>query len=236
MVPPVRYEPAGKSTYTVLMAAGPPSPYILEALASIYAQTLPPARVCVLVNGQHDSPTRFIRNVSARYPEVEVLVSPGTGMVPALNMGMELTTTEFVAFLDTDDIWSPDKQQLQIEALRADPTLNAVYSLATNFRTRPSGERVPLGTAPAKTFTNTTFPLATFQEFGALDPHSSHFSWLYRWWAHAHDLEIRTAHLDSVGLWRRIHGENSWITDNARATSTVLAEIRRLVHDRRKSE
>ena len=37
--------------YSVVMATRPDEPYIGEALASIYAQTLPPERVLVVVNG-----------------------------------------------------------------------------------------------------------------------------------------------------------------------------------------
>ena len=220
--------------YTVLMPAGPRSRYVLEALHSIFAQTLPPARVCVLVNGTPAPEAGFIADVRAHFPQAEVVASSRTGMVHALIVGLGLTTTEYVAFLDTDDIWTPDKQQSQIDLLRATPGLHAAYGLATNFRTGPSGERVVLDTALAKTFTNTTFPIATFEEFGGLDPQSSHFSWLYRWWARAHDRGIRAEHLDSVSLWRRIHDENSWIQENARATSTVLAEVRRIMRDREK--
>lgn len=218
--------------YTVIMPAGPQATYTLEAISSIYAQTLPPARVCVMVNGTSQHDWSHYSDVHRRYPDVELKACQRVGMVSAINAGIELTTTDFIAFLDTDDLWDPGKQSRQIEVLLADPELDAAYGYATNFRTSSTGERILLGTASAKTFTNTTFRTRAFATFGSLDPDSSHFNWLYRWWARADDAGIRSSGLDSMDLWRRIHDDNSWVVDNEVAKRTLLGELRRVIHKR----
>jgi glycosyltransferase involved in cell wall biosynthesis len=221
--------------YAVVMAAGPSNPFILEALGSIYSQTLAPAEVYVVVNGGGEKEPGALRGVREEYPQVVVLESVDPGMWHALNKGLAASTAPYVAFLDTDDIWCRDKQQRQIEALDSAAGVDAVYGLVTNFRIDASGERISLLTAPAMTFTNTTFRYETFLKFGVLDGEATHFSWLYRWWSKAQLLGIKTLQLDHVSLLRRIHKDNSWIHDHEEAKSAVLAEVRRHLRSREPS-
>ena len=218
--------------YTVVIPAGPRCPYILEALASVYDQTHPPVRVLMVLNALPEVEPDYVGQVRQRYEEVEILQSSRPGMLWGMNVGIAAVETPVVAFLDSDDLWSADKQQLQIAALAADPALDAVYGIASNFRTNEAGQRVTIRTGPTKTFTNTSFPIATFDKFGALDSEASHFSWLFRWWAQAHDQGIRTQQIPSITLLRRVHEENSWVLENSHAQHTLLREVRGILHRR----
>jgi glycosyltransferase involved in cell wall biosynthesis len=69
----------------------------------------------------------------ARDRRVVVLKSPGHGIVDALNAGLAAAKGEFVARMDADDIALPGRLAAQVEAMRAEPTLLALGTAATEI-------------------------------------------------------------------------------------------------------
>jgi len=88
-------------------------PYIDKALASVIQQT-EPCDILLFVE-KHN---QWIDVIVSRYPEVQVrkveLLSAGT----IRNIGVVEARTEFVAFLDGDDYWSPTKIEKQLKIAR----------------------------------------------------------------------------------------------------------------------
>ncbi len=214
--------------YTTLMASRDVDPYIADAVQSILDQTLPPARVLVLINGV-DAGVAPVEHELERFgSRVEIQRTRQVGMVPALNRGLAEVETEFVAFLDTDDLWEPEKQARQISLLRSDAGLDAVHCRAANFTTSPSGERVSEEPVASKMFTCTTFRMSTFDRLGTLDPETTHFTWQYRWWSRATIQGVTTEYIPYTGVRRRLHGDNSWVRERPAAAKLLFAELRRL--------
>jgi glycosyltransferase involved in cell wall biosynthesis len=154
-------------------------------------------------------------------------------MITALNHGLAQVATPFVAFMDSDDLWMPEKQERQVSLLQSDPSLDVVTCVATNVREESDGSLVELRSAPSSMFTASTFRLTTFERFGTIDTESTHFTWLYRWWSAAKLGGISTGHIDYVGLNRRLHGGNSWAEKGAIAHRELLAELRLIAKARR---
>lgn len=214
------------SDYTVVMPVKADCAYLKEAVESILAQSLAPSRIMIVVNPTdlHDSPTA---QLAADYQGgVELLAAPDVGMVSAINFGISITETEYVSFLDSDDLWLPDKQEMQIELLESNPPLDAVNCLATNFRDDPELGRIELRTANTVMFTAMTFRSTTFQRLGILDPTATHFNFLYRWVSQARKKGFSIASTERLGLLRRVHDQNSWVTENQTANSILMAELR----------
>jgi glycosyltransferase involved in cell wall biosynthesis len=81
--------------------------FIGSCLASVRAQTRPARRVMVVIdNGTTDGTAQYLR---AAWPEVEVLINPGRGLSSARNCAIQRTDTEFIALLDDDDEFLPEK-------------------------------------------------------------------------------------------------------------------------------
>jgi glycosyltransferase involved in cell wall biosynthesis len=103
-----------------------------EALDSIFAQTCRPLEVLVVDDGSTDDTESVLQPYVARHG-VRVLRQSNGGPSAARNRGMEAARGEYVAFLDSDDLWLPVKLAVQIPALDARPEAVMSYSNFLEF-------------------------------------------------------------------------------------------------------
>lgn len=101
---------------------------LARALDSIAAQTQPPAEVVVVDDAGSDDTVAIAEAHPLRPRVLRLAVNHGAG--GALHRGIEAATHDWVAFLDADDEWLPDKLALQLAALAEEPEAGVV---ATGF-------------------------------------------------------------------------------------------------------
>lgn len=89
-----------------------------RALLSVYAQTLLPTEVAVIDDGSTDGTDATIRK---EFPQVNYCYQENAGVSAARNLGIQQTTGDWLAFLDSDDEWLPEKLSSQQAALKANP-------------------------------------------------------------------------------------------------------------------
>jgi glycosyltransferase involved in cell wall biosynthesis len=89
-----------------------------EAIASALAQTHREIEVIVVLNGATDETAEKVKKCGAQ-PRVRVVETKRANLAAARNYGMSLARGEWIAFLDDDDIWLPEKIELQLAAARA---------------------------------------------------------------------------------------------------------------------
>ena len=89
-----------------------------RALISVFSQTLLPTEVAVIDDGSTDGTNAMIRN---EFPEVIYYRQENPGVSSARNLGIQHTTGDWLAFLDSDDEWLPEKLSRQTAALSANP-------------------------------------------------------------------------------------------------------------------
>lgn len=77
---------------------------IVRAVRSALDQTRPPARIVVIDDGSTDGTAARVRSIGSG---VELVVQPNSGASMARNHGVSELTTDWVAFLDSDDVWEP---------------------------------------------------------------------------------------------------------------------------------
>ncbi|HET6373823.1 MAG TPA: glycosyltransferase [Candidatus Polarisedimenticolia bacterium] len=105
--------------------------FLGEALDSVFAQRLEDPEVVVVDDGSTDGTASIARGYGRG---VQVIVQPKSGSARARNAGLMATTAPLVAFLDADDLWTPDKTSLQVEVLEREPALSLVFSDTMSFR------------------------------------------------------------------------------------------------------
>ena len=87
--------------------------YLRAALESVFAQTYRPFEVIVVDDGSTDDSDVIAQS----FPDVLYIHQANQGVATARNNGLEAARGEFFAFLDQDDLWTPEKLKLQIAHL-----------------------------------------------------------------------------------------------------------------------
>lgn len=79
---------------------------LIRALDSVYAQTSPVDEVILVDDGSTDGSQK---RVSERFPHVRIIRQPNRGVSAARNLGIGAARCEWIALLDSDDCWLPNK-------------------------------------------------------------------------------------------------------------------------------
>mgnify|MGYP001820585938 CR=1 FL=1 len=117
---------------------------LADALQSVFAQTLPAAEVIVVDDGSTDDTRRLVRS---RFPDARYIYQSNKGVSSARNTGIQAASGDWIALLDSDDHWLPDKLARQCERLRARPGYRICHSDEIWIR---NGRRVNPGKKHAK--------------------------------------------------------------------------------------
>jgi glycosyltransferase involved in cell wall biosynthesis len=110
---------------SVVIPAYNAAKYLAETLRSVLGQTFAPAEVIVVDDGSKDG-TADIAEMFA--PEVKVFRVRNGKQSTARNFGVNRATSEWIAFIDADDLWVPNKLELQMKELARDPTADLCYT------------------------------------------------------------------------------------------------------------
>jgi glycosyltransferase involved in cell wall biosynthesis len=92
---------------------------LLRAIGSVRAQSYPNIEIIAVDDGSRDGTLALLRQQEAL--GVRVITQPNGGAPAARNAAIAVARGEFLAFLDADDEWHPDKLAQQIKILAAHP-------------------------------------------------------------------------------------------------------------------
>lgn len=99
--------------------------FITRALDSVAAQTCPVSEMIVIDDGSTDGTQDII---SRYYPHVRLITQSNRGVSCARNAGIRNAAGDWIAFLDSDDAWRPNKMERQIDTLTRHPEFKIVHS------------------------------------------------------------------------------------------------------------
>jgi glycosyltransferase involved in cell wall biosynthesis len=187
--------------------------YLREALDSILAQTYQPLEVIVVDDGSTDRTPELIASYAGR---VRPFRQPHAGASAARNLGLRQARSEFVAFLDADDLWHRQKLARQMDRFEARPELDLCVTGGQNFWMPELSEtderaRDPRQTQPWPGYVSTATLLARRRAFdlvGSFDT-SLEQGEDRDWFIRAAELGLVKELLPEVLLRRRMHGANS---------------------------
>lgn len=97
-------------------------------VTSVLAQTEDSFEILLIDDGSNDNSLKVAMALSADDHRIRVIATENHGASAARNLGMELCTGEFIAFLDADDIWVPLKLETHLKHHRARPEICASYA------------------------------------------------------------------------------------------------------------
>jgi len=117
-------------TVSVVIAAYNAAPWIAETLDSVLAQTFLDCEVIVVDDGSSDETPEVVAGYGSR---VRYLRKENGGAASARNVGIRAARGSYIAFVDADYLWLPEKLQLQMELFSRHPDIAWVYSDAIVF-------------------------------------------------------------------------------------------------------
>lgn len=102
---------------------------ILETIDSVLQQSFSDFELIIINDGSTDRTLELLETVQDT--RLKVYSYPNGGLPTARNRGINRATGEFISFIDADDIWTPDKLELQLKALQKNPRAGVAYSWTT---------------------------------------------------------------------------------------------------------
>jgi glycosyltransferase involved in cell wall biosynthesis len=211
--------------------------YLREALDSIFAQTYRPIEVIVVDDGSTDRTAAIV----AEYGQpVVYLHQPNAGHGAARNRGVEVAHGEYLAFLDADDLWHPEKLTRQVARFEVRPELDMCVTHAQNFWAPDLAEEAArfegsnyAGPLPGYVFPTLMVRRAFFDRVGPLDVTlrlGDDNDWFLRAYDHGATVEL----LPEILFKRRIHGSNNSFRTIDDATEAMLSVVKKTLDRRRR--
>jgi glycosyltransferase involved in cell wall biosynthesis len=125
MNPAAAYVPGLVSVVIPAYNAGP---FIADAVQSALAQSYRPLEIVVTDDGSTDGTATVLKQFGSA---IQVVSQPNGGLASARNSAVRASRGEFVAFLDADDTWHPDKIARQVAAISSDNACGVVHTAAS---------------------------------------------------------------------------------------------------------
>jgi glycosyltransferase involved in cell wall biosynthesis len=125
-----------RTTISVVVAAHNGAAFLRETLESVLQQSFRDFEIIVVDDGSTDATRQVVESCS--HP-VRYIYQDNKGQASARNTGIRLASGAYVALLDQDDIWLPDKLELQVDAIERSDMIGMVTCGLTRFD--ESGER-----------------------------------------------------------------------------------------------
>lgn len=208
--------------------------YLAAAVTSILGQTRPVDEIVVVDDGSTDDPGAILAGFGDR---VRMVRQENAGDAAARNFGVSVSSGDYLAFLDADDVWTPHKIEVQLAALRADAGPIAAFGHIVQFVSPelPSGSVPTPADAgrPVPAPVNGTLMIAR-SDFDDVGPFTEmrDGTGFVDWYARILDRGLPVTTVPEVVLHRRHHLGNLGRTHAS--TPAAYAQAVRRVIDRRR--
>jgi glycosyltransferase involved in cell wall biosynthesis len=93
---------------------------VKNAIESVLAQTVKPYEIIVVDDGSTDN----TKNVIQKIKNITYIYQQNRGVSAARNKGIAHATGEYIALLDSDDLWKPEKLEKHIKYIKNNPKYN----------------------------------------------------------------------------------------------------------------
>lgn len=117
---------------------------VARAVESVLAQTYRPLELIVVDDGSTDGTRRVLEQFGAR---ITLLRQPNAGAYAARNLGLRHARGEFVAFIDSDDVWFPHRLSAQVPLMQR-PEVGLVFGDAIHVTPHGRSERTCFRVSP----------------------------------------------------------------------------------------
>jgi glycosyltransferase involved in cell wall biosynthesis len=178
--------------------------YLAEAIESVLAQNYRPLEIIVIDDGSTDDTAKIAKRFE---PAIQYCFQANGGIGSARNRGIGLAHSDFIAFLDADDLWPEGKLEHQMLAFHDNREIEAVFGLVQQFE-QSSGGTTDVGALMTGQLASSM--LIRRESFDRVGPFRTDIKLgeFVDWYMRASEKGLRSRMLAEVVLRRRIHDSN----------------------------
>lgn len=188
--------------------------HVAEAIDSVLAQTYPVLEILAVDDGSTDASAAIADRFG---PPVTLVRREHAGQGATRNAGVRRARGDLVAFLDSDDVWLPEKIALQVAVLGED-SCDMVFGAVEQFTHEPGRDASarPLGPAERRGLLPSALLVrsAAFVRVGAFREDVT-FGEFIDWYSRAMEAGLRARAVDEVVVRRRIHAGNAGVRERS---------------------
>ncbi len=221
-------------TISVIIPVYNSEKYLAEAIDSVLAQTCREFELIIIDDGSTDRS----REIATSYPNVNYVYQQNKGVAAARNRGIQIATSEYLAFLDADDLWLPGKLAMQMEAFTSNPTLEIVTGFVEQFISPELEPEI------AKKYSFPDRPLQGYSpgaiiirrralEKTGLFHEDFQGGEAISWFAYLLEQDIKMFCIPEVVTRRRIHGSNISLQNKEGKEKTIIHILKETLDRRR---
>ena len=200
--------------------------FLRHALRALAAQTFSDFELVIVDDGSTDATEAVVNELSGSFPRLVYLKKIHSGLADSRNVGIRTATGSHVAFLDADDLWSPEYLSTVQTVFSNEPKTELAVS--DGVRVHSSGEikgglfppglpplRGPIGTArdlfswfPFAAPSATTLSKSLYERVGAFDPKLPNGAEDWHWFIRAASANAFCVRIDRKLVVYRHHDSN----------------------------
>ena len=210
--------------------------YVAASVQSILDQTYKNLEILCINDGSTDGSLGILKNFGEKIILIDC--AQNAGIAAARNAGLKIAKGDFIALMDADDLWEPEKIETQLKQFQENPSLDISFSYMKCFISPDLPDDVkairhcPAEPMPGQVSATALIKTDSFWKVGLFDP-----KWrvgeFIDWMAKANELGLVHATLSDAFLLRRIHETNTGITE--RPARTDYLKIVKAALDRKRS-
>ncbi|NEP72062.1 MAG: glycosyltransferase family 2 protein [Okeania sp. SIO2G4] len=220
---------------SVIVPAYNAEEYLEEALQSISKQNYEPLEIIVIDDGSTDKTASIAKGFSDK---INYIYQENSGPAAARNTGIKIAQGEYIAFLDSDDIWGDNHLEILLNYLTQEPDLEAAMGRVQCMvvKENQQGKKIFEEFGEATINVNLgagIYKKSVFIKQGYFDPNlqqSEDVDWFMR----NKEAGIKIAMLEETTLYYRLHQDNI-SRDRKRGYSTFLNALKKSL-DRRRNQ
>ena len=209
--------------------------YLNESIESVINQSHLVHELIIVDDGSTDNSS----SIASSYPEVILHKQQHSGISAARNSGAKISTGDYLAFLDADDLWHVDKLTQQVQYLKENAIVKVVYTYIQQFFSQElsDNERAKYATPPE--FQNGIFATSilveknVFEQVGEFNETLQSGEFI-DWHARLSHLQYQWHVLPQVLAKRRIHNANTF-QKNPEAINDYMKVVKAAIERRRRA-
>jgi len=200
---------------SVIMPVYNSEKYVAEAIQGVLDQTHKNIELICINDGSTDGSIDILKSFGDKLILIDNNENGGIGK--ARNLGIDKSSGEFIAFMDSDDIWKFTKLEAQILHFKNNPNIDICFTYMKCFVSPELSDEIkkirhcPPDPIPGNLACSALIRTASFYKVGLFNEKWKMGEFI-DWFAKAKEMNLRYEVISDVCLFRRIHNTNTGVT------------------------